>query len=1597
MLAKPLIPQLPDREEGTMDSNSGSLMNEGQIALRLWDMDPNTSIVRGIIRGKIMQLLSEQPALIEWNHEKIERLARYMDDILLRRAPSQVHYMNIETLGSRLKDLLNYHKNVTITKKLANDVSFSSNGATEQSCEIPHDMELLSSDTSYQNSSSSSDCATASSASVRTSIDNNSASSSLLGVPTASRRYLPNSHHRVVAKTSISTDGNAMHGSETSLEALSDVSENCHDDGFSTMFPSSKQVDFSNGHFLNDVGDNSQSSISQTPSGLSHDGTPSFASNTDQTIDRSSLSEKCDNLFMPGCNFNSSFGLTSFGNMHQSDNHSYLRLTSVNAPSICSKNEQFPQCMRQKQLHASSQQPDLQYNQPDHLQHRQKGISYQRQQFTSNRSILNGFSRAKGCVVQNQSYNQSGEQYLQQHPLSLGSRNSGENLSQKVSNDYDEVPKKSLTVHCIPQQFSPSAEESKPDLSFCSLSGTAAAGLGMPRRKLKYDMLRSIRLLYHHALHCADRERRCEHCYCMNMKLLLDHISNCNDNCSQKDCFKYKKLLTHFQECCSSTCGICLPDKMSLENGLHGTLIFDTAESMASSLTVNTMEHEKPPPKRTKTEEHFLVHKSLNETSSVSLPVETCTIECQELSRSVNNAPESMELDTGLSSSSSQESHPECCIVKIGDPIESKLDLVSSTNSEVTDAQPDKENVQVSVEADKVKVKQEGACMNTSSLQESHQECCMVKIENPFSDVKIHLVPSTTLEVTDVQPESKHMQVSAKADKVKLEDRFMNTATSHLCMMERKPRKLKMGVSLIDSFTTENVREHINSLRQSVGQSEKKTEENQGLGLAADMNTCSLCGMKDLRFEPPSRYCAQCYKKINHKGVCYSIKSVVDESDLQVLFCRECFQEPGENLKFGSTSYLKANLVRTKNYVEADDVDESWVHCDKCEGWQHQICTLFNSVRNEAVQADHTCPSCILKEIESGEHKPLYRSTILGAKDLPSTLLSDHIEKWVYKRLEEERQQRASSLGKSFSEVPGAEGLVVRVVSSVVKKLEVKQVFRDIFQEEIYPTEFPYKSKAILLFQNIDGADVCLFGMYVQEYGSGCADPNRRRVCISYLDSVKYFRPKVAAVTGEALRTFVYHEILIGYLDYCKKRGFTSCHVWACPPLKRDDDYILYCHPKIQKMPKPEKLREWYQSVVRKAAKEGIVAEHTNLYDEFFVKTGECKAKITAARLPYFDSDYWPGAAEFFLQSENSSKPQKKGRKAVTDRVLRAFRRDSLIENPKDILLMYQLGNEIRKMRDDFIIAHLWHVCKHCCQPILSQKQWVCCVCKNFQLCEKCFLSEQSLEKRERHPSGTCEVHLFHDVQVDNIPADTIDDDDETIQSEIFDTRLMFLSHCQYKHYQFDTLRRAKHSTMMILYHLHNPFSPLVSTCIGCHNDVDTAEGWHCLSCTGYDLCDSCYQKGTFPHEHELVQGAKMGDRNSQRSNQSKQVKSLQDLCGAPLLHASKCGDSRCTSPYCLKLKGLFHHSTKCKTRANGGCKFCMKIWYILHTHARFCREQECHVPRCKDLKEHFRKKQLIVDSQQQMEDSRRRAGAKQRMRERIMRQKNSEAIEPTD
>ncbi|KAK6911223.1 Zinc finger, PHD-finger, partial [Dillenia turbinata] len=1081
---------------------------------------------------------------------------------------------------------------------------------------------------------------------------------------------------------------------------------------------------------------------------------------------------------------------------------------------------------------------------------------------------------------------------------------------------------------------------SRGNLEHLNASYAAYRSPNLNREKQYKNQQRWLLFLYH-ARRCRAPEGKCQDVNCITVQRLWHHMVRCNvPKCAYPRCHASKKLLGHHKVCRDPGCPVCVPVNNFLQGHLKARLHLQSELSQSNSV-------------------NHVCSKSFDTGDAATRLKSKTTPSPIGISEDLQSSVKRLKTEQPSQSVKLGCENSTISLPVVGDP---------HVSGDVQPQVYQQNDVPMPMKPEFVEVKMEapiGSAQGSPSISEIKDKN-MDEAFNQRSDNE----PTILNDSADF-PNKEGLKSEKETDQIKQEN-VEQPAESTATSKSGKP-KIK-GVSLTELFTPEQVREHIMGLRQWVGQSKAKAEKNQAMEHSMSENSCQLCAVEKLTFEPPPIYCTPCGARIKRNAMYYTVGT----GETRHYFCIPCYNEArGDTIIVDGSAILKARLEKKKN---DEETEEWWVQCDKCEAWQHQICALFNGRRNDGGQAEYTCPNCYIEEVERGERKPLLQSAVLGAKDLPRTILSDHIEQRLFRRLKQERAERARLQGKSFDEVLGAESLVIRVVSSVDKKLEVKPRFLEIFQEENYPTEFPYKSKVVLLFQKIEGVEVCLFGMYVQEFGSECAFPNQRRVYLSYLDSVKYFRPEVKTVTGEALRTFVYHEILIGYLEYCKKRGFTSCYIWACPPLK-GEDYILYCHPEIQKTPK-------YLSMLRKAAKEDIVADLTNLYDHFFVTTGECKAKVTAARLPYFDGDYWPGAAEDMInqlrQEEDGRKQNKKGttKKTITKRALKASGQSDLSANAsKDLLLMHKLGETICPMKEDFIMVHLQHACTHCCILMVSGIRWVCNQCKtfhkNFQLCEKCYDAEQKLEERDKHPVNHREKHVLHPVEIKDVPADT-KDKDEILESEFFDTRQAFLSLCQGNHYQYDTLRRAKHSSMMVLYHLHNPTAPaFVTTCNVCHLDIEAGQGWRCETCPDYDVCNACYQKdGGVDHPHNLTNHPSMADRDAQ-NKEARQMRVLQlrkmlDL----LVHASQCRSPNCQYPNCRKVKGLFRHGIQCKVRASGGCVLCKKMWYLLQLHARACKESECHVPRCRDLKEHLRRLQ-------QQSDSRRRAAVMEMMRQR--------------
>jgi hypothetical protein len=104
-------------------------------------------------------------------------------------------------------------------------------------------------------------------------------------------------------------------------------------------------------------------------------------------------------------------------------------------------------------------------------------------------------------------------------------------------------------------------------------------------------------------------------------------------------------------------------------------------------------------------------------------------------------------------------------------------------------------------------------------------------------------------------------------------------------------------------------------------------------------------------------------------------------------------------------------------------------------------------------------------------------------------------------------------------------------------------------------------------------------------------------------------------------------------------------------------------------------------------------------------------------------------------------------------------------------------------------------------------------------------------------------MDLDNDDAADEDTADSSSDTDSFPQKgfNLISARSVFLEVSQFSHLQYDTLRRAKHSTSVMLYHLHNPScGELRPTCSYCKKIIATLR-WHYGS---HDLCEECFANG---------------------------------------------------------------------------------------------------------------------------------------------------------
>eukprot|EP00977_Amphora_coffeiformis_P009075 scaffold2062_cov166-Amphora_coffeaeformis.AAC.3 len=853
---------------------------------------------------------------------------------------------------------------------------------------------------------------------------------------------------------------------------------------------------------------------------------------------------------------------------------------------------------------------------------------------------------------------------------------------------------------------------------------------------------------------------------------------------------------------------------------------------------------------------------------------------------------------------------------------------------------------------------------------------------------------------------------------------------------------------------------------------------------------CLLCGCEKLLFEPPVFYCngLNCpSKRIGRNRYLYV------GGNNQYHWCQQCYQELRSNqtIDLGDISIKKEQLIKKKN----DEVhEESWVQCDRCERWVHQICALFNTRQNKDQRSEYACPRCTIEERKKKGITEGTSSTPM-AEDLPRTKLSEYLENHIRVKVsdfldlkaKDKAQNEGIPIEEARKKVEMGGAITIRQVTSMDRKLEVRERMKQRYAFKHYPDEFSFRCKCIVVFQNLDGVDVVLFGLYVYEHDETNPSPNTRT-------------------------------------------------------------------PEDQKTPKDDRLRQWYIDMLTECQRRGIVGTVTNMYDLYFSNPKNDATVVPYMDGDYFPAeaeniikDIQEGKSGKKASSDGKKKKEKAKQKkksgrggtrsaGLDDEALKASGTmppgsdQASLESGERDYVMVKLGETIQPMKESFIVAYLaWEHAEeeNMVVPEKIQKfrdehgiTWkllkgestaketpkpggdssnennsesksdamevdstgadkgdapkkngegenkggndapVASEAAPPQSNEEGAAEQANTEKETAEQGATAspkdtggdgdgeagegpkdtkeqteEAKKEHSEEAkriaatmalregkfaamaarkrgrDSVPleppeksekkttekiekkeAETIyvkdskgrmvkvlDDDDEELDCEFLNNRQAFLNLCQGNHYQFDTIRRAKHSSMMVLWHLHNRDAPkFVQQCATCSREILAGYRYHCPTCADFDQCQECVQNPNIArHVHQLKPVPVSAQQTELTEAQRKERQRSIQLHMTLLLHASTCNAAKCPSANCAKMKGLLKHGEQCRIKGTGGCNVCKRIWALLQIHARQCKAKTCHVPNCMALRERVRQ----LKKQQQAMDDRRRQEMNRAMR----------------
>lgn len=262
-----------------------------------------------------------------------------------------------------------------------------------------------------------------------------------------------------------------------------------------------------------------------------------------------------------------------------------------------------------------------------------------------------------------------------------------------------------------------------------------------------------------------------------------------------------------------------------------------------------------------------------------------------------------------------------------------------------------------------------------------------------------------------------------------------------------------------------------------------------------------------------------------------------------------------------------------------DYVPDSYITCGSCLRRFHRVCVLYF----EQVKHEFTCTKCSVNR--------KIKTIKLKASALPQNNCSIFIQNELDK----------NGLNKTGK-------VTIRVLSDQVMITSTNQQYSNY----VGVFNITYRHRAVFAFHEVNGDDVCFFGMYLQIYDDDCGiPPNRKTLYLSYLDSVN-LKQHVHD------RTRIFQQVLLGLFHFYKLQGYKKVYIWSCPPKKRTD-YMFNVKPVDQKIPNLKRLTAWYQELFRIGIRSGVIIESKNI-----VQYAKQQKWNSISDLPYYEGDLLP-------------------------------------------------------------------------------------------------------------------------------------------------------------------------------------------------------------------------------------------------------------------------------------------------------------------------------------------------------------------------------------